>query len=242
MDSLQHIQASAIPELLEMLPCDCYHTADFSHEGGLWRFDFKCNSLHGTFHVSEVRKTPEEAFMAAKASLIAQIEQWHETRFGHVPQTPATTFTNPTDPRILVIDDDEDLALATYVAFEKLGWRADVAVKHEGLHRKIAAGDADYIILDWNLNDRMTADRVFEKAIRLIDAFSDLRSRFVGHRPRIVTYSVSEREKIKLPEESVKYFQHLDHWLKPLPFPEMVARADQLMKLYKGEGSWGNGI
>ncbi len=157
-------------------------------------------------------------------------------------QTPLTTFTSLTDPRVLVVDDDEDLALAMYVAFEKLGWKADVAVKHEGLHRKIAAGESDFIILDWNLNSAVTADRVFEKAIRLIDAFSDLRERFSGHRPRIITCSVLDKDEVVLPAEGMKYFEHLDHWQKPVPYSEMIERATEMMKTYKGEGRWGNGI
>jgi CheY-like chemotaxis protein len=231
-----------IAALLDVLPCDCYHKAEFSHEGGLWRFEFNCNSLHGLFHASEVRKDQAEAFHAAELQILDQVDQWHESRFTKRGESLMASFTNPTDPRILVIDDDEDLALAMYTAFEKLGCQADVAVKHEGLHRKLTDGTIDYIILDWNLNNGVQADRVFEKAIRLIETFSDLREKFNGHRPRIVTCSVLERDEIKLPAEGMKYFEHLDHWQKPVPYLEMIERADQLMKLYRGEGPWANGI
>ena len=62
-----------------------------------------------------------------------------------------------------------------------------------------------------------------------MSVFSDLRERFMKKRPRVVTYSVLERDNIALPRAGNKYFMHVDHWQKPMPFNEVVERASVLL-------------
>jgi CheY-like chemotaxis protein len=226
-----------IRSLLDNLPFDSFHKAEFSQEGDLWRFDFACNSLNAQFSATAVHKSPTEAFNAVKAQIYNQIESWHKTRFIELGISPIS-FDEGTKPRILLVDDDQDLAMAMTNAFDRLGWKADVVVHHEGLHTKLAEETIDYILLDWNLNGAVTADQVLEKTIRLIETFSDLQEKFRYNKPCIMTYSVLDREKIKLPADAEKYFEHLHHWQKPIPYWEVVTRATETMKAHRGVGRW----
>ena len=225
---MQEIEKAGLSDLLERLP-ECAYQAGFSPVGDLWRYSFFGQANVGRFQASAVRRSPREAFLSVRAGLFQQIREWHARRFANAGLSLEQTFFSDALPKVLLIEDDQDLALAMHTAFDQNGWRTDIAVEHQDLHRKIAETDASYIILDWNLNDSVTADRVFEKAIRLIDAFSDLRTKFSQLRPRIVTCSALDGAKIRVPDTGWRYFEYADHWQKPVPFTEVVARAKRLM-------------
>lgn len=221
---LKRILHDEIPEMLEMLPSNNWHKHACFEKGGRWRFTFECNSETRRFFASALGSSPMEAFLITRHRILAQIREWHRTRFDGALAAPAHTHA----PRVLIVDDDVDVALAMQTAFGQLGCETEVATSHEGLHRKLLQSPADYIFLDWRLNGEVTADQVVEKAIRYIDTFSDLREKFTGHRPRVVTHSVLDREQVTLPSAGTPYFDHLDHWQKPMPFHEVVKRASQL--------------
>ncbi len=50
--------------------------------------------------------------------------------------------------------------------------------------------------------------------------------------PKIITHSVLDKADILFPE--TKYFQHIDHWKKPIQFSELATRAAELMGLNFG--------
>jgi len=225
VSEIQALYNYDIPALLESLPSDCFHDEEFFQEGGLWRFDFRCNFMRGRFYVSTVHRSPKEAFMVGREKILKQIQAWRDTRFTSEDSADQKAFADAGNPRVLLIDDDEDFVMGTIAAFNKVGWHTDVAVKHEELHRKIVNNDYDCILLDWTLNDSVTGDLVVERAVRLIDAFSDLQEKFSDHRPRLVTFSATDRDQIKLPEAGKDYFDYAGHWKKPMPFAEVVARA-----------------
>ncbi len=222
---LQQIESYDLPELIDSFPSDCVHFEEFSQEGGLWKFSFKCNFLDGRFYASTVHCSPKGAFESARDKLLKQIQEWRATRFATEAEFMHPPFGNANNPRILLIDDDQDFALTTALAFEKAGLHTDVAVRHQELHRKIVNADFDYIVFDWNLNDAITADLVIDRAIRLINAFSDLREKFYEHKPRIVTFSAMDAQDIHMPTAGNEYFDYLGHWRKPMPFNEVVSRA-----------------
>jgi CheY-like chemotaxis protein len=229
---IQHLMDVEVPELIRQLPYDSWHNSTIRELGGLWIFEIECNSVTRRFFAKAQGKTPAEAFAAGKYILTCQIRDWHKTRFQDdadlagpvLPASPA-----PRDPRVLIVDDDVDLALSLQAALAVWGITADVATQHEDLHRRIIAQPVDFILMDWQLNGTVTADQVVERATRLIDTFSDLRERFMSARPRVVTYSVLERDNIALPLSGNKYFMHVDHWQKPMPFHEVVEKASALL-------------
>jgi CheY-like chemotaxis protein len=231
---IEEIRDYQIPELLEHLPYDGWHNAAFHQENDCWRFSFKFNSRRGRFATTALGKTPTEAFTLAKQILHNRIEQWQKIRFEHALPSHALKFTGDLGlqkiPKVLIVDDDVDLALAMQAALRQFGCQTEVATTHEDLHHKISFGDMDLILLDWMLDDHTTADNVVEKSVRLINTFSDLRHRFSESRPRVVTYSALDAKDIVMPQSSKEYFEHLDHWQKPLPFIEVLERAGGLIE------------
>lgn len=228
---VQHLIHEEVPQLVQQLPYDSWHRTSIIEKDGLWIFEIECNSVLQKFFAKGNGNTPAEAFAAGKYLLTCQIRDWHKTRFqGDADQagpfTPA--LPTPRDPRVLIVDDDEDLALSLQTALADIGVQAEIVTQHEDLHRKIIAHPVDFILMDWQLNGAVTADQVMERTSRLIDAFSDLRDRFSSARPRVVTYSVLDRDEIALPRSGNKYFMHIDHWQKPMPFHEVVERASAL--------------
>ncbi len=203
-----------IPELVEQLPYDCWHNQTFTKDGDHWCFEFECNFVSGRFSASAKAEDPREAFASVRTAISEQLSRWHQTRFQL--------------PKILIVEDDIDQAKSLEGALIKAGWQTEIATGYEDLHRRIVDSDHDFILLDWRLNGEVTADRVVTKAVRLIEAFADLREKFRLKRPRIVTNSVLERSRCVLPDAGREYFNYVDHWQKPMPFQEVLTRASGL--------------
>jgi CheY-like chemotaxis protein len=231
-NELQLIRHEGLPDLIRQLPADNWHKETWYQRPGRWRFNFECNSPEGRFFASGLGGTPMEAFLITRHRLLAQIHEWHKVRFNEGPAltTVAHRGFGTEAPRVLIVDDDIDMAMAMQTALGQLGCQTEIATGHEGLHRRLVTCDADYIFLDWKLNDSVTADQVMDKAVRYIDTFSDLRQHFTEHRPHIVTHSILDRQQVLLPTGGVSYFNHLDHWQKPMPFQEVVKRASDLLR------------
>lgn len=220
-----------VEELQEQLPYDSWIDHKLTPQGDGYRYDFKCNSGLNRFFATGSGKSPKEAFLIAKHHLLLQIADWHRTRFEAPLQSPAAAMRPVTPPKVLIIDDDVDLALAMQTAFGQLGCEAVIETRHEGLHRKIISSNADLIFMDWKLNNHVTAGEVMERASRVITAFSDLRQKFSEHKPKVVTYSVLGRDEIHLPAEGENFFDHTDHWQKPMPFAEVISRGSSLLNV-----------
>lgn len=221
---LEDVRSWDIPALVDRLPYNGWYKDTFTQEGSAWHFDFQFKSIARHFKASAIAKSPREAFALAKKAILDQIQSWHKSRFQDEASGPPKAA-----PRVLIIDDDVELARALETAMKKIGCETEVATRYEDLHRKITFSDADFIVMDWQLNDNVTADMVMARAARLISAFSDLRRKFHSHPPSIVTYSVLDRDDIQLPAEGMEYFKHLDHWQKPVPFADIMRRASNLM-------------
>jgi CheY-like chemotaxis protein len=219
---IQFLESAELKELVDKLPSDSWYHNAFSLEDDLWRFEFDCNFVAGSFHATGLGRTPNEAFAVAKQLIVQQLDKWHRTRFLNL------NIPNP-PPKVLIVDDDVDLALAMQTALTELGYQVEVANRYENLHHKIAEGNADIIFLDWKLNNDVTAGQVMEKTNMLIDTFSDLRHKFEIQQPRIVTYSSLDCTQTLLPPSGQRYFRHVDHWQKPMPFRETIERASGLL-------------
>lgn len=244
-EQIATLQARAIPEILERLPSDGSHSALFEEERGQWVFHFKFISLNARFAATGSGHTPKEAFIMALHVLNREIREWHEARSeGRVyvasssetlwinlpPEVQARTPQKQT-PRVLIVDDDKDVALALEAIFRQFGCQTEVVTETQDLHRLMSFEKADFIVLDWMLSERVRANQVVEKAIRLIDTFSDLREKFSRHHPKIVTYSVLDETQVSLPMN--QYFDHADHWQKPIQFSELTARTSELLETFE---------
>jgi CheY-like chemotaxis protein len=216
------LDKSEIQELVDKLPSDSWINNTFQMENDLWRFQFDCNHVGGSFHATGLGQTPKEAFQVARQLILQQLGQWHKTRFLNL------NVSSP-PPKVLIVDDDVDLALAMQTALTDLGYHVEVANTHENLHHTIAKGGADYIFLDWKLGNNVTAGQVMEKTNLLINEFEDLRHKFELQPPRIVTYSSLDCSETLLPASGKRFFKHVDHWQKPMPFREAIERASGLL-------------
>lgn len=230
---IRQLEQSEIPQLLALLPYNHWHKGKFSQNGNRWNFMFESKFPAGRFFASTYAESPTEAFRQAKEILLNQIKNWRKNRFeseAHFPpifNSAASSYA----PRVLIIDDDEDIANLMDEALRRLGCETEIVLQYEDLYRKIAFSDAEFIFLDWKLNNNVTADSVMQKTTKLIDRFSDLQKKFSENRPHIITHSILDRNEITLPKSGRCYFDHLDHWQKPLPFSEFMQRmADVLLQ------------
>lgn len=130
-------------------------------------------------------------------------------------------------PTVLIVEDDVDVAMATESIFKQLGCKTILSDGHDGASHKMSFQDVDFIVLDWMLGDNLFADQLVKKSTRIIDAFKDLRSRFQHQHAKVITYSALDRSKVNLPQ--TEYFDHLDHWQKPVNYSELTKRASELL-------------
>lgn len=138
-------------------------------------------------------------------------------------------FMPQRNTHVLIIDDDVDAALLVASIFWQLGCHTTFALDIHEAQRRIIDGKADIIILDWVLSERSMADQVLNRSIKTINKFLPLRQRLSQHRAKIISYSSLESSQIRLPES--QFFEHLDHWQKPMGHRDLVRRAQDLLRL-----------
>lgn len=130
-------------------------------------------------------------------------------------------------PNVLIIEDDPDVASATAKVFKQLGCNTEISDGHDGVSYKMCYENYDYIVLDWKLGEDLQGDAVVRKSVEMIDNFNDLRIYFKHKHPQIITYSVLNKPEITLPKN--KYFNHVDHWHKPVNFSDLKFKAAQVL-------------
>lgn len=158
--------------------------------------------------------------------ILTNQEDWRDGRITSAPGLPRQSLPKK-QPRVLIVDDDVDLAYALQTGLRREGIFAEVITQTDEIHRRISFDRADFILLDWMLDEHLTADMVVSRSIRLIDAFSDLREKFTTRPPRVVTFSVLERSLVRLPPS--KFFDHHDHLEKSLPHSDVITKLMQLI-------------
>lgn len=156
---------------------------------------------------------------------LADQEDWRD---GRLKTEGPGAATPRRQPRILIVDDDVDLAYALQTGLRQRGYFSEVITQTDEIHRRISFDRADLILLDWMLDEQLTADMVVSRSIRLIDAFSDLREKFTRHPPRVVTFSVVDRASVRLPQS--RFFCHLAHLEKSMPRADVISRLLDLIE------------
>jgi len=223
-----------VPQLVESMPADGSPKVEFSQRGEDWLFNFSFVSVSARFSAIGVGRTPFEAFSIAKQVLERQVREWHHARkdglSNEVFVAPSSPLTNVRHRPLtaLIIDDDVDTAMALESIFRQLGCVTEMITRPELVHRKISSIRADLIVLDWRLGDKLLGGQAVERATRFIETFSDLRTIFEGYRPKVITYSALPYADIHFPE--TQYFDHVDHWQKPIDFSELAKRSAELVK------------
>ncbi len=239
------ITARQLPELTDAMPSNGSAVQHFSAFGDHWVYRFRFKSVCAEFNAVGIGSQPLEAFAVAREVLLKQIREWHIARdkdedyFGE-PNTDIlqnlrknenfrnlVTAKQKHVPTVLIVEDDQDVALATESIFKQLGCKTILSDGHDGASHKMSFQDVDFIVLDWMLGDNLSADELVKKSTRIINAFKDLRSRFLHQHAKVITYSALDKSKVNLPDN--EYFDHLDHWQKPVNFAELTRRASDLL-------------
>lgn len=245
-EQIANISSRHLPEIIDAMPSNGSATQHFTAYGPdhwIYRFHFK--SVAAEFNAVGIGGLPAEAFAVARQVLERQIREWHIARekdldyFGE-PNTDILqnlqqaqnlrTFVrgkHKQAPTVLIVEDDMDVATATESIFKQLGCKTILSDGHDGASHKMSFQDVDFIVLDWILGDNLSADELVKKSTRIIDAFKDLRARFQHQHAKVITYSALDKSKVRLPDN--EYFDHLDHWQKPVNYSELARRASDML-------------
>lgn len=238
------ITSRQLQQLTDAMPSNGSATQHFTAFGAdHWIYRFHFRSVCAEFNAVGIGSQPIEAFAVARQVLEKQIREWHIARdkdedYIGVSNTDilqnlrknskSISQTNYKHiPTVLIVEDDLDVANATESIFKQLGCKTIISDGHDGASHKMSFQDVDFIVLDWMLGNNLSADELVKKSTRIINAFKDLRSRFQNQHAKVITYSALDKSKIHLPDS--EYFDHLDHWQKPVNYNELARRASDLL-------------
>lgn len=129
---------------------------------------------------------------------------------------------------ILIIDDDVDTALQVQSIFAHLGCETICTLDWNEARKKICSLKPDIIILDWMLDNHIDGGDIVRQCNRTFEKFAGERRTRALHPSKIITYSSLLESEIDLP--STPYFDHLDHWQKPIQQRDLLLRALRLLK------------
>jgi CheY-like chemotaxis protein len=143
---------------------------------------------------------------------------------GHTPRVRHATRM----PEILIVDDDVDSALLVDMVFRHLGCQTTCSLNFHEARKKICSLKADIIILDWCLDHEVDAGRILRQCAQSISRFNPNTGTEHRSRPKIITYSSLHESEIEALDK--RYFDHLDHWRKPIGHKEMLNRVLGVLK------------
>ncbi|MGE0764734.1 MAG: response regulator [Bdellovibrionales bacterium] len=149
--------------------------------------------------------------------------------------TPSRSLETPIPPKefnrsanVLIIDDDVDSALLVESVFAHLGCQTTCSLSSDEARRRLNSLKADFIILDWCLDHQIEASQIISQCTQTFGKFD----KKIGHgprrKPKIITYSSLNEKEIE-PLQS-PYFQHIDHWQKPISHRELLSRVLHLLQ------------
>jgi CheY-like chemotaxis protein len=128
--------------------------------------------------------------------------------------------------QILIVDDDADSALLFESIFAQLGCPTICSLTSLDAKKEICSLKADVIILDWLLDSGTDARSITEQCVH---ALEKLGVRLDGRRKaKIITCSSFSANEIDQLIQS-PYFEHLDHWQKPITHSDLLKRSLNLL-------------
>jgi CheY-like chemotaxis protein len=131
---------------------------------------------------------------------------------------------------VLIVDDDVDSAILVESIFRQFGCETTYALDSVEAKKQIISGKADIIILDWVLNEKTRADQVLLQSIKFIEKFNSLKKHLQNHKIKIISYSSLNENELELPKSL--YFEHFDHWQKPIGRTDLIHKTSALMNTF----------
>ncbi|MGZ3691679.1 MAG: hypothetical protein ACXVAX_09255, partial [Pseudobdellovibrio sp.] len=83
--------------------------------------------------------------------------------------------SDDTQPHVLIVEDDSDIARAIEKIFKRLGCSTTISNGHDGVSYKMSFQDFDFIVLDWVLGDDVQGNDVVQESVDIIHRFKNLR-------------------------------------------------------------------
>jgi CheY-like chemotaxis protein len=127
-------------------------------------------------------------------------------------------------PRVLIVEDDVDMANVAELAFKSLGASTTVVTDAQQATKLLSENGVDIVILDWLLQNDIKASRVLQDAVK-----KRTLANLPGHAnyPNVITFSGLSPDLIDFPQ--TEGFHHVEHWQKPIPYSEFKNRSSQLL-------------
>ena len=126
--------------------------------------------------------------------------------------------------RVLVVEDERDLADAIARGLRRQGYAVDIAHSSGSAEEKLRSGGYDLAVLDWNLPDGSGLELCRRMVVSEIPSFE-------GHRPRILM--LTARDDIDDRVAGLDAGAD-DYLVKPFAFAELAARARALLRREDG--------
>lgn len=130
-------------------------------------------------------------------------------------------------PKILIVEDDYDTAMLATQVFKALGCQAQVAANSEAASHILEDQKIDLILLDWHLGGDDFASKLLSSFSDKIEASTKQSEMLATTQSRVVTFSGTAKKDILLPDS--QYFEHKEHWLKPLSYKELKTRSENFL-------------
>jgi len=168
------------------------------------------------------RKNRDKASRHKIKAEVKDSETASELAQAHVLENLALEMHNKPVPKVLIIDDDMEAIVPIEMIFRDMGCLTSFAIDRDEAINKLKHIPADIIILDWML-DRITGGELIKNISLEGEAFTIEH----GYKPKVITYSGLDDKHISFPKN--RWFEHIQHWNKPINFDEVTTEAKTLL-------------
>ncbi|MCB1179474.1 MAG: hypothetical protein KDK36_17975, partial [Leptospiraceae bacterium] len=176
--------------------------------------------------VGSDKKIPNEKKLSNESFTVA-FDNFADCNFVNYPNPFQSEQVNRNKANVLVVDDDVDSLIPIEQTLQNLSCTTYYAIDSKDASRKLLSDKLDLVILDWMVCDD-TGAKIIENSIKKIERFNDLKEKIVLKKPKIITYSSLNEDKVKIPKSD--YFEHVGHWTKPMNYKEIVQKASYVLK------------
>jgi CheY-like chemotaxis protein len=175
----------------------------------------------GNLHIKHLEDSYKKKVDKKTAKIFAHSEKMSDVS-DHL-KTLGLEMEKKSVPKVLIIDDDLEAIIPIEMVFREMGCLTSFAIDQKEAIRKLKSIPSDIIVLDWML-DNTTGGELIKNISLEGEAFTIEH----GYKPKVITYSGLEDEQITFPDN--EWFEHVNHWTKPINFEKISEEARRLIK------------